>query len=101
MAAMNVEEAAGEAFNIGTGQRTSINKLAGIFIQNSGKKDLTPSHASARSGDVRHSCADIEKARRVLGYSPNFTLENYISEVTRERKPSKRLTWTTARKPTS
>jgi nucleoside-diphosphate-sugar epimerase len=86
---MNVEEAAGEAFNIGTGERTSINRLAEIFIQASGKKDLTPTHASARSGDVRHSCADIEKARRVLGYSPNVTLANYINEVTREREPPK------------
>jgi len=91
--AMTTEKAAGEAFNIGTGQRTSVNKLAEMVIEASGKKDLTPTHASARSGDVRHSCADIEKARRVLGYSPNVTLRSYISEVTRERKPSKRLTF--------
>jgi UDP-glucose 4-epimerase len=91
--AMTTEKAAGEAFNIGTGQRTSVNKLAEMVIEASGKKDLTPTHASARSGDVRHSCADIEKARRVLGYSPNVTLRSYISEVTLERKPSKRLTF--------
>jgi len=91
--AMTTEKAAGEAFNIGTGQRTSVNKLAEMVIEASGKKDLTPTHASARSGDVRHSCADTEKARRVLGYSPNVTLRSYISEVTRERKPSKRLTF--------
>jgi UDP-glucose 4-epimerase len=89
MAAMNVEEAAGEAFNIGTGQRTSIDRLAEMVIEASGRKDLMPVHAPARSGDVRHSCADIEKARRVLGYSPNVTLENYINEVTRERRPPK------------
>ena len=91
--AMTTEKAAGEAFNIGTGQRTSVNKLAEMVIEASGKKDLTPTHASARSGDVRHSCADTEKARRVLGYSPNVTLRSYISEVTLERKPSKRLTF--------
>jgi len=81
MAAMNVEEVAGEAFNIGTGQRTSINRLAEIFIQASGKKDLPLTHAPARSGDVRHSYADIEKARRVLSYSPNVTLAKYINET--------------------
>jgi UDP-glucose 4-epimerase len=91
--AMTTEKGAGEAFNIGTGQRTSVNKLAEMVIEASGKKDLTPTHASARSGDVRHSCADTEKARRVLGYSPNVTLRSYISEVTLERKPSKRLTF--------
>jgi UDP-glucose 4-epimerase len=89
MAAMNVEEAAGEAFNIGTGQRTSIDRLAEMVIEASGRKDLMPVHAPSRSGDVRHSCADIEKARRVLGYSPNVTLENYINEVTHERRPPK------------
>jgi UDP-glucose 4-epimerase len=91
--AMNTKNAAGEAFNIGTGLRTSINRLAETVIEASGRKDLIPIHAPARSGDVRESCADIEKARRVLGYSPNFTLENYISELTRERTPSKRLTF--------
>lgn len=91
--AMNAKNAAGETFNIGTGLRTSINRLAETVIEASGRKDLIPIHAPARSGDVRDSCADIEKARRVLGYSPNFTLENYISELTRERKPSKRLTF--------
>ena len=85
MAAMNVEEAAGEAFNIGTGQRTSINRLAEIFIQASGKKDLPLTHAPARSGDVRHSYADIEKARRVLSYSSNVTLAKYVNEATSKR----------------
>jgi UDP-glucose 4-epimerase len=86
MAAMNAERAAGEVFNIGTGQRTTINRLAEMVIEASGKKDLAPVHGPARSGDVRHSCADIEKARRILSYSPNVTLASYVNEVTRERK---------------
>jgi len=86
MLAMTVKNAAGEAFNIGTGHRTSICRLAEILIEASGRKNLRPICVSPRLGDIKHSCADIQKARRVLGYSPKIALEHYINEVTRPRE---------------
>lgn len=52
-----------------------------MVIEISGKIDLVPIHASVRPNDVRHSCADIGKAHRMLGYSPKAKLEDYIIDV--------------------
>jgi nucleoside-diphosphate-sugar epimerase len=82
MLAMNAKKAAGEIFNIGTGHRTSILALAKMIIQSSKNKHLRPIHLRARSGDIKHSCADIAKARTYLGYSPRITLRDYLAELT-------------------
>ncbi|MFH0848764.1 MAG: NAD-dependent epimerase/dehydratase family protein, partial [archaeon] len=79
--AMTVRNASGEAFNIGTGHSTSIHKLAEMFTQAGENKRLRPLGAPRRPGDVRHSCADIQKARRILGYSPSASLKEYINEL--------------------
>jgi len=81
MLAMRVKEAAGEVFNIGSGVRTSISMLAEMAIGASGKRNMRPIHAAARSGDIRHSCADITKACRILGYSPRITLRSCVLET--------------------
>jgi len=72
--ACHVEEAAGEIFNIACGKRTTINDLAGT-IKSLLDSSLKPIHSQARQGDVRHSLADITKARRILGYEPKVDLE--------------------------
>ena len=64
-------EANGQVFNIGTGKSVTINALCNRILELLGK-DLTPSHGPMRKGDVLHSLADIEKARRVFGFSPKF-----------------------------
>jgi len=80
MLAMSVDKAAGEVFNIGSGLRVSIRELAEMMIQANGK-GLRPVFRQPRLGDVRHSCANIEKAHRMLGYSPEVTLRDYIRET--------------------
>jgi UDP-glucose 4-epimerase len=82
MLAMKTKKAAGEVFNIGTGQKTGILTLAKMIIQTSGNKQLRPIHLPARSGDIKHSCADIAEARAYLGYSPRITLKDYLAELT-------------------
>jgi len=82
MLAMNTKKAAGEIFNIGTGHRTSILALAKMIIRASKNKQLRPIHLRARSGDIKHSCADIAEARAYLGYSPRITLRDYLAELT-------------------
>ncbi len=72
--AVTAPEASGEVINVATSQQISINDLAttlGAVIGTS----LPPVHTEARAGDVRHSLADISKAKRLLGYEPEVGLE--------------------------
>jgi nucleoside-diphosphate-sugar epimerase len=73
--ALTKKEATGEVFNISTGKAISINKLVQIMQEITGKTKLKPIYKEARPGDIRHSYACIDKARKVLGYEPIIPLE--------------------------
>ena len=75
------ESNATSVFNIGTGDNTTINRLAEAIIKIMGK-DLQPIYQEPRAGDVRHSLADISKAR-ALGYEPKYSLEEGLSDTIR------------------
>jgi UDP-glucose 4-epimerase len=63
------EGVSGEAFNVGCGERTSL--LAVITeIERLLGRPLTRRHTPARAGDVPHTLADIDKAKRLLSYIP-------------------------------
>jgi len=67
-------------FNIASGRRTSINELAKIIFELTGKEtgiDYLP----ARSGDVKHSLADISRAKTAFGHRPQYTLEQGLKET--------------------
>ena len=68
-------------FNIGTGQRITINELARLIPRLLGK-DIKPIHREARPGDIRHSLADISKAKQ-FGYNPRYSLEEGLKETIR------------------
>ena len=72
-------DVAGEIFNIASGQRISlldlVKKLNNLF-----KKELTPHHKEERKGDVKHSLADISKAR-MIGYTPKITFEDGLKKT--------------------
>lgn len=72
--------AAGETFNIGCGSRTSLNALA-REISNILNTSCTPSYEAGRSGDVRHSLADISKAQKLLSYEPAVSLREGLTKV--------------------
>ncbi len=63
------ERAAGEVFNLAAGQQTSLNELARLLQELIGQP-VEPHHDAPRPGDIRHSRADIGKARERLGYEP-------------------------------
>jgi UDP-glucose 4-epimerase len=65
---------AGEVINVATGRQISINELARTLGAITGVT-AEPVHTEARVGDVRHSLADITKARTLLGYEPVIDLE--------------------------
>ncbi len=71
---------AGEAFNIGCGTRTSLNQLIGKFNRILGSQ-VKAKYEQPRKGDVRHSVADINKAGKMLGYSPLVPLEMGLRRI--------------------
>ena len=71
----------GEVFNVEGGAQVSLNLLAASIEKIMGKPSLGTEHAPPREGDIRHSFADISKARAVLGYSPRYSLEDGLREV--------------------
>ena len=64
----------GEAFNVGTGGRVTVNELVDALNETLGT-DLDPIHDDPRPGDVRHSHADVSKAAERLGYEPAVDFE--------------------------
>jgi UDP-glucose 4-epimerase len=75
-------------YNIASGRRTTINELAQIISQLTGSRSETE-HCPPRPGEVRHSLADISKAREAFGYAPRFTLLQGLEETVKWFKGSK------------
>jgi len=74
------ETVADQVYNVAFGQRTTLNELFSMI------RDRVSSHYPAasgakpvyrdfRAGDVRHSLADISKAKKLLGYAPEYSVE--------------------------
>ena len=64
----------GEAFNVGTGGRVTVNELVGTLNDLLGT-EIDPVYDDPRPGDVRHSHADVSKAADLLGYDPEVDFE--------------------------
>ena len=73
------ESSATGIFNIGKGERTTINQLAELTVRLMGG-NVEPIHEEPRPGDVRHSLADISKARG-FHYNPKHDLEQGLEET--------------------
>ena len=78
MLALERPDIGGEVINVGTMKRTSIDDLCGMFMKLSGKTDLKPIYEPARTGDIKHSQADISKAKRLLGFKPKVSIERGV-----------------------
>jgi nucleoside-diphosphate-sugar epimerase len=73
--------APGQVFNLSSGEVHTVLQLIGIIREVTGK-EVPYSHAPFRAGEVRHSKANIDKAKKILGFSPKTDLKTGI-----------RLTW--------
>jgi UDP-glucose 4-epimerase len=73
-------EAAGRVYNVGCGARTTLNELATLLGRACGR-DATPKHAAPRAGDIRHSLADVTRARTELGYEPKIGVEEGLRRL--------------------
>ena len=70
-----------DIFNIGTGEPTTINHLAETIVRVMGKENLKPIHTEPRKGEIRHSQADITKAKEKLGYKPQTNLTEGLKKT--------------------
>jgi UDP-glucose 4-epimerase len=69
-------------FNVGRGERVTINYLAQVIIGLMGSNGLKPLHKKPRVGDILHSLADISKAES-FGYKPKYSLGEGLKETIR------------------
>ena len=67
------KEACGEAYNVAYGENTSLNQLYDKLCALLGK-DIKPAYGPSRAGDIPHSLANIDKARRLVGYVPDYDI---------------------------
>lgn len=74
------KEAVNQVFNIACGSKTSLLELFS-GLKNEAGSSLQPLHAPARMGDVKHSLADITKAKQLLGYTPNVSVEEGLKKT--------------------
>ena len=75
-----------EVFNVAFGERTDLNQLFDILKENLTTYDskiqaLQTIHGPNRAGDIPHSLASIEKAKRLLGYEPKFSVRAGLREA--------------------
>ncbi len=68
-------EAAGNAFNIAYGGREYLIDIYYSLTRALGK-DIEPNFGPDRAGDIKHSNADISKAREMLGYDPDYDFDS-------------------------
>lgn len=73
-------EAAGEAYNIAYGGREFLIDIYHTLAKALGR-DIEPIFGPDRPGDIKHSNADISKARRLLGYDPEYDFARGLSEA--------------------
>lgn len=71
--AATAEGAVGQVFNIAGGQATTLNALYSQLKTALGS-NLDATHGPERAGDIRHSSADISKARKGIGFEPEYDL---------------------------
>lgn len=73
-------EAAGEAFNIAYGGREYLIDIYYALAKALGK-NIEPKFGPDRAGDIKHSNADISKAKEMLGYDPDYDFETGLNEA--------------------
>jgi len=74
------KEAANQVYNVAFGQKTTLNELFAMIRErvarrHPGAAEAKPVYRDFRPGDVRHSLADISKAATLLGYTPEYSVE--------------------------
>ena len=78
-------EANNQVYNVAVGDRTTLNQLFSaiqVALQANGiNHDVPPTYREFRAGDVRHSQANVDKAKTLLGYEPKYAINDGIAEA--------------------
>ena len=76
-------DAKNQVYNVAVGDRTTLNTLFTLLRSNLAdhRASVRPVYRDFRAGDVRHSQADIGKAKRLLGYAPTHRLAEGIAQA--------------------
>ena len=74
------DEASGKIFNVGTGRFISINRLWEIISELAGL-NIEPEYEPSRPGDILESVADVDSARKALGFEPDYSFEKGLKET--------------------
>jgi UDP-N-acetylglucosamine/UDP-N-acetylgalactosamine 4-epimerase len=79
-------EATDQVYNIAYGERTTLNQIFRMIRDELAEHrpataSVEPHYGDFRPGDVRHSLADVSKAQRQLGYSPEFSVREGLRHV--------------------
>ncbi|EGT5654429.1 Vi polysaccharide biosynthesis UDP-N-acetylglucosaminuronic acid C-4 epimerase TviC [Citrobacter braakii] len=85
LAALSDETAKDQVYNVAVGDRTTLNQLFSALkialSENGISYNKEPEYKDFRAGDVRHSQADITKAKTKLGYEPTFRISEGIRKA--------------------
>jgi UDP-N-acetylglucosamine/UDP-N-acetylgalactosamine 4-epimerase len=71
-----------QVYNIACGQQTSLLELFN-YLKQEANSNLQPIHGPDRKGDVKHSLADISKAKKLLGYNPIISVSEGLKKTFR------------------
>ncbi len=79
-------EAVNQIYNTAFGERTTLNDLVKclkefLAVYDEAIRDIEPTHGPIRAGDIPHSLASIDKARKLLGYDPKFSMREGLREA--------------------
>jgi UDP-N-acetylglucosamine 4-epimerase len=84
-AVVQTREAVNDVYNVAHGERTTLNELFYKIRDLAGRFDkyileIEPEYGLSRAGDIPHSLASIEKAKKMLGYSPKLNVAEGLEE---------------------
>lgn len=74
------KQSVNQVYNIAVGEQTTLNQLLETIKQIAGS-DLAPIYREERRGDVKHSLADISKAKNLLKYNPAFNIKEGLEKT--------------------
>lgn len=85
-ATVTVPAAVNQVYNVAVGQQTTLNELyellrLGLLPHAPHLRQARPDYREYRAGDVRHSLADISKARTLLGFAPSHTVAEGLAQA--------------------
>jgi len=80
------KEAVNQVYNTAFGERATLNDLVNSLKEYLGAydpkiKEVAPTYGPNRAGDIPHSLASIDKAKKLLGYNPQYSLQKGLKEA--------------------